>query len=203
VWAADGSGEPAVLRGHQGELVSAAFSADGRRIVTASEDSTARVWAADGSGEPVVLRGHQDRVWSAAFSPDGGRVVTASRDSTARVWAADGSGEPVVLRGHEDWVMSAAFSPDGRRVVTASQDSTARVWAVGGDLLQALLRAATSVCLEPDFRVNSLAEPARDAQVTYQSCRRCIGPWRRRFDPRAIRAAPDEAWEQWRECMGH
>ncbi len=41
---------------------SAAFSPDGKRIVTASWDKTARVWNADGTGEPLVLRGHEDRV---------------------------------------------------------------------------------------------------------------------------------------------
>ncbi|HEX5759430.1 MAG TPA: CHAT domain-containing protein, partial [Thermoanaerobaculia bacterium] len=120
----------AVLRVHQHRVVSAAFSPDGRRIVTASWDKTARVWAADGFGKPVVLGGHKDTVWSAAFSPDGRRIVTASSDTTARVWAADGSGEPLVLR-HADVVSSAAFSHDGSRVVTASED-TARVWAADG-----------------------------------------------------------------------
>ena len=59
MWRGDGSGEPLVLRGHEGRVCSAAFSPDGTRIVTASDDGTARVWRADGSGEPVVLRGHE------------------------------------------------------------------------------------------------------------------------------------------------
>lgn len=41
---ADGSGTPIVLRGHEGSLLSAAFSADGQHVVTMS-DKTARVWA--------------------------------------------------------------------------------------------------------------------------------------------------------------
>ncbi|MCG8422650.1 MAG: protein kinase [Proteobacteria bacterium] len=110
----------------------AAFSPDGRRIVAASFDMTARVWNADGSGTATVLRGHQGRLFTAAFSPDGSRIVTASFDKTARVWNSDGTGEPVVLRGHQGWVKSASFSPDGSRVVTASWDKTARIWNADG-----------------------------------------------------------------------
>jgi WD40 repeat protein len=65
---------------------SAAFSPDGRRIVTASLDKTARIWDASSGQEIHVLRGHEDSVSSAAFSPDGTRIVTASLDNTVRVW---------------------------------------------------------------------------------------------------------------------
>jgi len=92
------------------------FSPDGKHIVTASIDRTARVWNADGSGQPLVLRGHQDAVSSAAFSPDGKRVVTASWDKTARVWHADGTGPLLVLSGHD-----AAAAADA--AARAGQDS--------------------------------------------------------------------------------
>ena len=74
-----------MLRGHEGPVVSAAFSPDGTRVVTASgdmltasEDRTARVWNIDGTGEPVVLRGHEGSVRSAVFSPDGSQIVFGS-----------------------------------------------------------------------------------------------------------------------------
>ena len=68
-------------------MSSAAFSPDGKRIVTASEDKTARLWDA-ATGKPIgePLKGHEDSVKSAAFSPDGTRIVTASADKTARLW---------------------------------------------------------------------------------------------------------------------
>ena len=73
---------------------SAQFSPDGQRVVTASDDKTARLWdAASGKpiGEPMK---HEDVVNSAQFSPDGQRVVTASEDKTARLWDA-ASGKPI------------------------------------------------------------------------------------------------------------
>ncbi|MGA8586464.1 MAG: hypothetical protein WB715_21985, partial [Roseiarcus sp.] len=73
--------------GHDGAVLSAAFSPDGTRIVTASWDQTARIWDA-ATGQPIgePLKGHDSAVMSAAFSPDGTRIVTASWDKTARVW---------------------------------------------------------------------------------------------------------------------
>jgi WD40 repeat protein len=124
------------LIGHKGSIASVAFSPDGRRVVTGSEDKTARVWDLSGP-TPVatILEGHSERVTSVAFSPDGRRVVTGSEDNTARVWDLSGP-TPVatILEGHSKPVTSVAFSPDGRRVVTGSEDNMARVWDLSGTI---------------------------------------------------------------------
>jgi WD40 repeat protein len=86
VWNAPNGKPLATLQGHTGAVPSAVFSPDSRRIVTASDDHTARVWDATSGQLQATLQGHTDRVSSAVFSPDGERIVTASADNTARVF---------------------------------------------------------------------------------------------------------------------
>jgi WD40 repeat protein len=88
------------LQGHTDPVNSAAFSADGTRIVTASSDYTAQVWDAASGLSLVVLQGHTDAVTSVAFSADGARIVTASYDHTVRVWNAASGLSLALLRGH-------------------------------------------------------------------------------------------------------
>jgi WD40 repeat protein/serine/threonine protein kinase len=145
------------LIGHEGPVLSASFSPDGARAITASEDATARIWDAASGKSLVTLRGHQYPVTGAGFSPDGRRALTSSDDGSAAVWDASSGRRIATLMGHRSGVTSAAFSPDGESVLTASLDGTARIWeaatgretaVLGGHPLDHALQAAWS----PDGR---------------------------------------------------
>jgi len=66
--------------------MTAVFSPNGRLILTASHDRTAKLWDATDGAELAVLTGHQDVLQKAEFSSDGRRILTASADKTARIW---------------------------------------------------------------------------------------------------------------------
>ena len=81
------------LYGHMGTVQSVTFSPDGTRIVTGSQDKTAKVWDAR-TGMPVLdLKGHTGAVLAVSFSPDGTRIATGSHDQDGEiVGRADGLG---------------------------------------------------------------------------------------------------------------
>jgi WD40 repeat protein len=142
------------LKGHNGEVSSAAFSPDGSRIVSGSRDSTAKVWDAR-TGKPLLeFRGHSGEVSSVAFSPDGAQIVSGSDDLTAKVWDAGTGATLLDLKGHTFRVTCVAFSPDGSRVLTGSVDSTAILWdALTGKPLLELrghVTPVSSVAFSPD-----------------------------------------------------
>jgi WD40 repeat protein len=141
--------------GHAWSVRHASFSPDGTRLVTASDDRTARLWSV-ATGESVgILEGHRGGVTTAVFDGEGRRVLTASQDATARIWDAGSDTELLVLSGHAHPLRSAAFSPDGTRVLTVSQN-TARLWdSRSGDVLQRLEQHTAAVLcgrFSPDGR---------------------------------------------------
>lgn len=155
----------------QDGVASAAFSPDGRLVLTASSDGKARVWGADDREQLAVLAGHTGPVQSAAFSPDGRRVATASKDRTARIWRLEGSDATCehVLGGHENSVWRTAFSPDGTMLLTASRDSTVRLWDPRSGTCLKTLRgheaAVWSAVFSPDGRHIASASSDRTVKL--------------------------------------
>ncbi|WP_434423957.1 AAA-like domain-containing protein [Nannocystis pusilla] len=120
----------ATLTGHTEQVLSVRFSLDASRVLTTSEDNTARLWNS-ASGQPIAtLEGHTAAVLAAEFSPDGARILTVGGDNTARIWDGSLNNAVPTLKGHGASVRLARFSPDGSRIVTTSDDKTARLWDV-------------------------------------------------------------------------
>ena len=108
---------------HEGTVNDAAFSPDGRWVVSASDDRTARLWDSQ-TGEPGPILPHTNEVKRVRFSPDGARVLTIA-GKRARLWgAADGR---LINDVEGASINDAQFSPGGDCFLTASDDGLARL----------------------------------------------------------------------------
>lgn len=93
-----------------------------KRIVTASDDRTARVWNADGSGDPIVLKGHNNEIRFAEWSSDGNSIITASWDMTARIWLLT---VPTLREALRD-ATTACLTPEQRHNYLIESEADAR-----------------------------------------------------------------------------
>jgi WD40 repeat protein/transcriptional regulator with XRE-family HTH domain len=110
---------------------SVAFSPDGARMVTTSDDQTVRIWDANSGELRQTFYGQTTIVTNAAYSPDGAQIATVLGNGQVSVVDAATGREVLTLAGHSSNIRMIAFSPDGTRLVTASSDKTARVWDLG------------------------------------------------------------------------
>jgi len=121
-------------------VVAAAFSSDGRALVTRRSDGTVDLWNLGDGARTTILEG-DPLVGDLALSRDG-RVIAGATFDGLRIRPLNG--DRVIRRssGPARLVRSIAFSPDGRRIVTAGSDGVARVWTSTGDIVAELPRPA-------------------------------------------------------------
>ena len=146
------------LAGHTDSVISAAFSPDGKLVVTASMTTPPRCG--------TRRRVRSCTPWPAtrirSTRPPSARTASWWRrpadDNTARVWDVATGEELHTLAGHTGRSTRRCFSPDGKLVVTASRDNTAKVWDVAtGKELHTLAGHTAPVCsaaFSPELEVH-------------------------------------------------
>ena len=130
------------LTGHTGQVMSIAFSPDGKKVITGSADDTARMWDAE-SGKELAMFKEEHLTYpvrSVAFSPNGKKVVTGASNYAVRIRdAKTGKVLQMLELPRSPNVTSVAFSPDGKKVVAGGNCGIAMIWdAESGKELQKL-----------------------------------------------------------------
>ena len=100
-------------------------TANGRWIVSVSDDGNAKAWDAFTGNLLTNRNGHMTKVSCMAISADGRRVAFGSHDGTVKV---RDTVTGAVLTNGIDHILSIAISADGRRAVSSNYDGTVKVW---------------------------------------------------------------------------
>src|SRR5262249_35904632 len=102
---------------HKGWVTDVAFSPDGRRVLSGSWDTTARLWDLESSKEIHTFIGHTDRVYCVDLSRNGRFALTGSGDSTVRLWDVEKGIEIRSFIEQKIPPARVAFSPDSRSAI--------------------------------------------------------------------------------------
>jgi WD40 repeat protein len=120
-----------LLQGHRTGLLDAAFSPDGRHVVTTSFDNTLRAWDAS-TGRLLYSAYEPAYIPRIAFSPDGQRLATAMSTGSLSILGTVDYRELYNLQKHNRWINAIAYSPDGAWLASASSDAVVKVWDASG-----------------------------------------------------------------------
>src|SRR5258708_1431741 len=87
-------------RGHTDKVDHLAWSPDGQRIASGSDDETVQVWDTANGSHSLTYHGHTLVVNAVSWSPDGTHIASGSRDQTVQVWEATTGKTVLTYRGH-------------------------------------------------------------------------------------------------------
>ncbi|KAB1999131.1 hypothetical protein ES319_D12G139500v1 [Gossypium barbadense] len=138
------------LVGHEGSIFRIVWSSNGVKLVSVSDDRSARIWTIhdhDDRREIVgpVLFGHSARIWDCCISDH--LIVTAGEDCTCRVWGLDGKQLWVIKEHIGRGIWRCLYDPNSSLLVTAGFDSAIKVH-----------RLHTSVCKTLDLEGDADSE---------------------------------------------
>jgi len=109
---------------HDGAVTGVAFSNDGTKLATASDDRTATIWDIETGEQVVDCLGHFGELRSVVFSNDSSEVITVSKDSTVRVWNSTQRRSSITSKPHAEIIWDLSIFADQKQAVSVSQDGS-------------------------------------------------------------------------------
>ncbi|MFC1766587.1 LamG-like jellyroll fold domain-containing protein, partial [Planctomycetota bacterium] len=167
-WDAASGENVMTLRGHHGSIQSAAFSADGSRIISSGDDKTIKLWDIPSSPEQFFIQ-TPSPIRSIWFSPDGRRFATAGRTWAAlTLWDAMTGVELLRLGNAHVW--ACAFSPNAKHIVLAEGNNVVKIWDAETGEQRTVLRGH-------DYRVSAVVYSPDGKYIASSSRKKIIKIW--------------------------
>lgn len=121
------TGDARLIERRTGAALDAAFSPDGRTLVTSGDDLALHVFDLAAGGAPRSLRGHTDVARALTFRRDGRTLYSAGGEGVVRAWDL-ATGESRAYTGHDGRVRTLALSADQRYLASGGADGAIVVW---------------------------------------------------------------------------
>ncbi|MCB9453785.1 MAG: WD40 repeat domain-containing protein [Anaerolineaceae bacterium] len=136
------------------EVKSLSWSPDEQYIVTAGEESIARIWDSHTGEERFQLEGHDDDLSFVSFSPDGRVIATGDMYGAANIWSVDSRAILFSLDKQFGEITSIDFSPDHQLIATGTV-AEVHVWdaATGRERWTTIVIEVFSVKFSSDGRL--------------------------------------------------
>jgi WD40 repeat protein len=162
------------LEGHQAEVHCCAYSPDGKRILSGSDDKTVRVWEAD-TGQEILALQAGDAVSRCGWSTDGKRIFAAAgratyagggrAERTILIWDAETG---IALARHPGFHVFAFLSRPGLDLSLAAAGANFQsfgIWEIGPSIPVAILPEpgidVSCAAISPDARWVALISPGK------------------------------------------
>jgi len=116
------------LHGHTGAVYSTAWSFDGTKLATASEDRTVRVWDVTNRFKCISVLEHNQSVNSVSWSPDSRFLATGSNDKRVYLWRTSDFSIIHSMSDHARVVRSVCWSPDGAFLAAGGKEEAIVLW---------------------------------------------------------------------------
>lgn len=155
--------QTAVFAGHTDTVLALAFSPDGSRLVSISQDGSLRIWDVEGrAGLHTLNLPAAPR--SVAYSHNGQFLAVGTAEGGVLLLDAATNETVTSYTGHAGAVNAVAFSPDDTILASAGEEGTVRLWSTQSDLLLATLTTAPDVVGDMAFSPDGelLATAARN-----------------------------------------
>jgi eukaryotic-like serine/threonine-protein kinase len=113
--------------GHTDLIIVAAFTPDGKTLVTCGADDSIKFWDTTTWKEIPPSLGHKEYVSALALSPNGRRLATVCSDGTMKIWNVATRRELASLKLGL-YGLLIRFSPDGQTLLAGDGGATLRLW---------------------------------------------------------------------------
>lgn len=149
-----------LLKGHDDVVLSLAFSADGKKLISSQrgKKAFAIIWNLKDHKPQTYLRPYETKdcpddltarcaINQVRFAQDGANAITASEDKLLRLWDTSTGKMIVEMSGHEKGITGLAVSSSEGLIASSDRDGAIRLWnSRTGKFLRAITKDRQQAC---------------------------------------------------------